>query len=514
MADEEQSEALKEEEITEPKAEEQPEALKEEETTEPKAEEQPEAKKEEYSGPKDIVTIEDAGPCKKKVTIEIARQKIDYTTDKQYKELGREAMIPGFRKGRAPRRLLEKRFGKETKEQIKLTLLADASKSAIEDNKLQTIGEPDIDFEKIELPAEGSLTFDFEVEVRPEFDLPQLEGIPVTKTKLEVTDEQIDREIEQMQRWSGVWAPREEGSVEIEDQIIADAVLKIEDVEEEQKLDNVEIYVRQNGFVGAIPVEKLDELLVGARAGETKETNVDVPKTFFREEYRGKKVDIRINIKDIKWLKPAELDENFLKRYDVEDKDELREKIQDTLHGRLEAQSRTEMTEQIYKYLLDKTEFDLPMDVVAEQANSVLQRQYTNLLMRGLSREQIGEQIEQLKAGSEQQAQQQLKTFFIMDKVADKLEINVTEEEINGHIAQLAMQRGQRPERMREDMERNGSLAQFSLEVRQDKCIAKLLETAVITEKKPEKKAKKPKTTAKKSAKKSEKKTEKKSSDK
>jgi trigger factor len=101
-----------------------------------------------------------------------------------------------------------------------------------------------------------------------------------------------------------------------------------------------------------------------------------------------------------------------------------------------------------------------------------------------------------------------------MDKVADKLEIEVSEEEINGHIAQLAMQRGQRPERMREDMERNGSLAQFSLEVRQNKCIAKLLETAVITEKKPEKKAKKTRKKAKKTAKKSEKKTAKKSSDK
>jgi len=488
--------------------EEQSEALNQEETTEPIAEELSEEKKDEYSGPKDIVTIEDAGPCKKKVTIEIAREKIDYTTDKQYKDLGKEAIIPGFRKGRAPRRLLEKRFGKETKEQIKLTLLVDASKSVIEDNELQTIGEPDIDVDNIELPTEGSLKFDFEVEVRPEIDLPKLEGIPVTKTKLEVTDDQIDREIEQIQRWSGVWTPREEGSVELEDQIIADAVLKIEGIEEEEKLDNVEIYVRQNGFVGAIPVEKLDKLLVGAEAGQTKETSVDVPKTFFREEYRGKKVDIQIDIKDIKWLKPAEIDENFLKRYGVEDKEELREKIQDTLHSRLEAQGRTEMTEQIYKYLLDKTEFDLPLDVVAEQAQSVLQRQYTNLLMRGLSREQIEEQIEQLKAGSEQQAQQQLKTFFIMDKVADKLEIDVSEEEINGHIAQLAMQRGQRPERLREDMERDGSLAQFSLEIRQDKCIAKLLETAVITEKKPEKKAKKTKKTTKK-AKKSEKKADK-----
>jgi trigger factor len=511
MAEEEQSEALKEEEANEPKAEEQSEALKEEETTEPKAEEQSEEKKDDYSGPKDIVTIEDTGPCKKKVTIEIAREKITYTTDKQYKELGNEAIVPGFRKGRAPRRLIEKRFGKETTEQIKLILLDDTSKSAIEDNELQTIGEPDIDVENIEMPAEGPLTFGFEVEVRPEIELPQLEGIPVTKTKLEVTDDQIDREIEQIQRWSGVWTPREEGSVELEDQILADAVLKIEDIEEEVKLDNVEIYVRPNGFVGAIPVEKLDELLMGAKAGETKETSIDVPKTFFREEYRGKKVDIQIDIKDIKWLKPAEIDENFLKRYEVDDKDELREKIQDALHSRLETQGRTEMTEQIYKYLLEKIEFDLPMDVVAEQANSVLQRQYTNLLMRGLSQEQVGEQIEQLKAGSEQQAQEQLKTFFIMDKVADKFEIKVTDEEVNGHIAQLAMQKGQRPERMKEDMERNGSLAQFSLGVRQDKCIAKLLETAVITEKKPEKKAKKK---TKKSAKKSENKAEKKSSDK
>jgi len=488
MADEEKSEALKEEETTEPKESEQPEAQKEEETPEPK----------------DIVTIEEAGPCKKKVTIEIVQEKIKKAIDEQYDELGKEALVPGFRKGRAPRRLLEKRFGKETTEQIKLTLLSDASKSAIEENKLQTLGEPDIDVENIEMPDEGSLIFDFEVEVRPEFDLPQLEGIPVTRTKLEVTDEQIDREIEQMQRWSGVWTPREEGSVELEDQIIADAILKIEEIEEEEKLDNIEIHVRKNGFVGTIPVEKLDELLVGAKTDQTKETTVEVPKTFFREEYRGKKVDIQISIKDIKWLKPAELDENLLKHYGVENKDELREKIHDTLHDRLEAQGRAEMTEQISKYLLDKTELDLPVNIVAEQASSVLQRQYTNLLMRGLSREQIGEQIEQLQAGSEQQAEQQLKTFFIMDKIADKLEIDVSKEEINGHIAQLATQRGQRPEKMKEDMERNGSLVQLTLEVRQDKCISKLLETAAITEKKPEKpkKAKKAKKPAKKATKK------------
>ena len=255
---------------------------------------------------KNTVTIEEAGPCKKKVIIEIPEEAIKNAIDKQYNDLRKEALVPGFRKGRAPRRLLEKRFGKETTEQIKLALLADASDSAIKDNNIQALSEPNIDYEEIEMPEEGPLKFDFELEVRPEFELPQLEEIPVEKTKLEVTEEQIDREIEQLQRWSGIWTPRQEGAIELDDQIIADALLKAEDIEEEEKLDNIEIIVRPKGFVGAIPVENLDELLIGAKAGDSKQTSVEVPKTYFREEYRGKKVDIKIAVKDIKFLKPAE----------------------------------------------------------------------------------------------------------------------------------------------------------------------------------------------------------------
>ncbi|UCG55883.1 MAG: trigger factor [Phycisphaerales bacterium] len=490
MAEEEQqSEGLAEQEqSTGLKEEEQSEGVKEQEKPE---------------GPKNTVTIEEAGPCKKKVIVEIPEEAIKIATDEQYETLRKEALVPGFRKGRAPRRLLEKRFGKETSEQIKLKLLADASDSAVKDEELDILGEPDVDFENIELPEDGPLRFDFEVEVRPEFELPPLEGIPVTRTKLEVTDEQLDREIERLQRWAGVWTVREEdAAVEPEDQIIADVILKAEDAEAEDKLDNAEVYVRRNGFVGAIPVEELDKLLVGAKAGETKQTTVDVPKTYFREEYRGKKVDVQIEIKDIKWLKPAAMDKTFFDRFGVEKEDELREKVRDNLHGQLETQVRTEMTEQIYKHLLDNTDFDLPLDVVAQQASTVLQRQYTNLIMRGLPREQVDEHMEQLRAGSEDQAKTQLKTFFIMDKVAKQLEIEVSEEEINGRIAQLAIQQGQRPERMREEMARNGSLAQFGLQVREDKCIAKLLESAEITEKKPDKKAKKTRKTKKKSTKK------------
>ncbi len=149
------------------------------------------------------------------------------------------------------------------------------------------------------------------------------------------------------------------------------------------------------------------------------------------------------------------------------------------------------MSEQIYQYLLEHATFDLPMSIVADQSVSILRRQYADLLMRGLSKEKVEEQMGQLQANSDQQAHEQLKTFFVMDKIAKKFEIDVTEEEINGHIAQLAIQRGQRPERMRQDLEKDGSLAQFKIQLRDNKCVAKLLESAKITEIEPKKTKKK-----------------------
>jgi len=454
---------------------------------------------------KNKVNIEDAGPCKKKVLVEIPEQSIKETADQQYETLRKEAVVPGFRKGRAPRRLLEKRFGKENSKKIKLTLLADASDSAIKDNELDILQEPDIDYENIELPDKGPLKFDFEVEVKPEFQLPELKEIPIEKPKLEVTKDQIEREIEQAQKWSGIWAPKEDGKIEVDDQIIADATLKIEDTDKEEKFDNTEIYIRKNGYVGPIPVENLDEILKGAKAGDLKQTTVEVPKTFFKEKYRGKKVGISIKINEVKYLKPALLDENFLKRFGVENEKQLREKVEESLNDRLQQQARNQMRDQIYKYMLDNTDFDLPMDIVADQTNSILQRQYANLLKQGLPQEQINENMEKLHASSEEQAKQQMKTFFIIDKVAEKLDIDVTDEEINGQIAQAAIQRGQRPEKLREQMAQNGSLGQFKVQVREDKCIAKLLDSAKITKVKPKKKTTKKKTKKKTEPKSSEK---------
>ena len=448
-----------------------------------------------------VITVSDAGPCKKKVEVEIPAEAIHEKLDEKYRELRRDAVLPGFRKGRAPIRLLEKRFGTDITQQVKLELMAEASEEAVKENDLNSLRDPDIDHEKVDLPEDGPLKFEFEVEVRPEFDLPELEGIAIEKPKVETTDERVDEELAALQKRAGVWTPKEKAGAAEEDQVIADVVLVTEGTADHDQRENIEIVVRKSGFVAGVPVEDLDKLLKGAKHGDEKKTTVDVPATYFNEQYRGKKVEVAISVKEVKQMAPAELDEEFFKRLNVEDIDELKDNLREQISQQAERQARAAMGEQVYSYLRENITLDLPESVVAEQSLSLLQRQYSNMLMQGMAKEQVDEQMDQLRASSEQQAADQLKLYFVMDKIADKFEVEVSEEEINGHIAYVAATRGRRPEKMREELARDGSLTQFALQVREEKCIEQILEKANITEVVGEKPAAK-KATKKKAAKK------------
>ena len=411
-------------------------------------------------------------------------EKISKALDEQYEDLRKNALVPGFRKGRAPRRLLEKRFGKESTEQVKLKLLIDASDKAMKDNNIEAIGEPILDHDKIELPEKGSLKFEFEIETRPEFKLPELQGLPVEKPKLEVSDEQVELEVTELQKRMGTWKPKD-GKIALDDQIVADVTLKADG--ETEKILNSEIYIRPRGFAGKVVIDDLDKLLIGAKAGDTKTTETDVPATFFEEKYRGKKVEVEIKINDVKALVPVELNEEFFKRVGIADINELKTNLRQRNEKNLQRQQQDAMRQEVRNYLLGKITLDLPADVVADQSSHILQRQYTRMLLQGAKAEDIKKQMEQLKASSEEQARESLKAFFIMDAVAKKFGIEATDEEINGYIAQAAMYRQVRPEKLREQMSRDGSLAEAAMEIREIKCIDKILETAKISKVAPEK---------------------------
>ncbi len=129
--------------------------------------------------PKNTVEVEDVAALKKKVAVTVPRGRIDAKMNEMFGELRTTAQVPGFRVGRAPQRLVEKRFGKEVAQDVRNALVGESIGSAIEDAELKTLGEPNIDLDTIELPDSGDMTFSFEVEIEPQFDLPDTGGIKV-----------------------------------------------------------------------------------------------------------------------------------------------------------------------------------------------------------------------------------------------------------------------------------------------------------------------------------------------
>lgn len=430
-----------------------------------------------------IVTAEEVGPCRKKVTIEVPEEKVQETLLTQYTDLRKDVVLPGFRRGRAPRRLLEKRFGTEVSEQTKLKLLADTSENALKDNNIKVLGEPDIDHASLELPETGSFTYSFEVNVRPEITLPALEGVEVEKPVYTVADNYVDTHIEEMlKRWSTPETREEGAAAELGDIISADVTITPEG-EEAVVVEGTDVTVSDKyGFAGKVPVENLHEKLVGAKVGDVVEVETQVAETFFNKAFQGKKCAVVIAVKEISYRKNAELNEGFCKKLGFENEEQLRTIIAEYATENAEKQSKDALVENVRKYLLDNCDFELPVSLVSEQAESILKREYSRAMMQGLQGDALKTELERLQTNSQDQAKEMLKGFFILDAVADELKLQVEPEELQGYIARVAADSGRRPEKVYEELSRDGSLMEFTMQVREQKCYDAIIEKAKVTE--------------------------------
>lgn len=436
------------------------------------------------------VTIADSGPARKKITIEIAPERIAEKLGSNLKDLQTEAVLPGFRRGRAPMRLIEKRFGKDVRSEAKAQLLGGAYQEVIEEKKLRVLGEPDIkDADKIELPTAGPLTFEVEVEVAPEFELPELEGLEINKVKISVTDAQVDAEVSRYQEMYGTFKAVEDAA-ELGDYLTAAVKVKTSapgsegEVVDDQPAATVFVAGESRKFKGVVAgilIEDLGHKLEGKKIGETVTLEATGPKQHENEKLRDAALTIDIQINKIERMQPVPMDE-LLKSFGMESEDKLREQIKTGLQQRAEVEQQSGMRQQVADILLGKVSFELPQGLSSRQAGRVMQRRAMDLMYRGASQQDIEQNLAELRASSEEEARKELKQFFIFDKVAEKYEVEVGEGEINGRIAQMAAQQGQRPEKMRQEMVRSGRLDNLFIQMREQKTIDKLIEKAKITE--------------------------------
>jgi len=435
----------------------------------------------EFSYP---ITIEDAGPATKKVSVQIPPERIASKLQEQFKELRQQAAIPGFRPGHAPQKLVEKRFNADVREQVRRDLIKESYEQALEKNDLHVIGDPEFDNpDKIALPAEGAMNYSFQVEVQPQITLPDLTSLKIKKPKVQVTDANVDEAMKNLRQQQGALIPVEDRGVEEGDYLIADVHAKAGDQEIAHQHD-AQIVARP-GRIAGIQVDDLAQQLQGAKPDETRTITVKAPEGHANAEIAGKEVRIEIKIKDIKQLELAELNEQFLSDLGFQTEQEVRDALREQLDQRINADVQQAMRQQVNQFLLDNVNIELPARLSDRQADRVINRRAIDLMLRGMPREQVEGNIEQLRGGAKDEAARELKLFFILQKIAQDQDVDVDEAELNGQVAMIAAQRNRRPEKLKQEMTKDGSLANLYLQMREQKAIDKLLESAQIEEVEP-----------------------------
>lgn len=455
------------------------------------------------------VNVSEAGVLRKTMTVTVPRDNLQFELDKEFKELLTEATIPGFRKGRAPRRLIEKRFGRDVSDQVQTRILSNAYLAAVEKEDLKVLGDPLVwvslkdkagaqkeqlvDMQKalehIRLPDTGDFEFRCEVEIKPEFELPELEGVAVEKPILEITDEDVTTQIDRIRARRGAYAPVAEGEgIQADDFLICDLRMVV-DGSEIKTAENVRFAARAQMVEGAV-VADFGEKLTGAKAGESRTVSGDLPDDYDVAELRGKKATFEVKVQEIKRLQLPELDASFIESMGFDKVEEFREWVRTGMESQLGQEIQRGMHEQVRRYLLENTKIEVPEGLSSKQAERIAMRRRVELARQGVPDEEIEKHADELMTSAREQAAVELKLFFILDKIAGLWEIDVTEEEMNAQIAAIAQSYNKRFDRVRDELAQNNGLTMLYLEIRDENCINKILEKAKVTETKPgEKKA-------------------------
>ena len=434
------------------------------------------------------VEIEDVGPALKRLTITVAPEAVAEKLEDSIGALSSEATLPGFRRGKVPRRLLEKRFGSAVRNETKNQLIADAYAKAIEEHGIVPVGEPEPTKPTDDLRLEEGkpLTFAVDVEVVPEFELPAWEGIEIKKPLFEITDEHVEAELARQLRRVGT-AARIDGDFQGGDRIAAHvAVTKAGETqplfEQEQALI---VYPAADeagrGPVAGLMIEGLADLLEGQSVGETLTIETVGPEAHEREDLRGAKLSLAVRIIDAERPEPATVDK-LVEAFGLGSEANLRDQIRLALENQRDQEQANAMREQVYRHLLDAVDFPLPEKLSAGQASRSLEGHRLELLERGLSLDEVEGKLAELRADSETQTRDRLKLFFLLRRLADELKIEVSDQEVNGRLAAIAAQHGQRPEQLRAELTRTGRLAEVARMIQERKAADRVIAKAKIEE--------------------------------
>jgi trigger factor len=371
--------------------------------------------------------------------VEVEAQKVDETFESVTKDFRREANLPGFRPGKAPRDMVLRKYEKEILEETKRKLISEAYRKAVEEQKLDVVSHPDI--EEIQFGRGQALQFAATIETAPEFELPEYKGLPIKREMQSVTEADMERALDLLRErqvsFAKVERPVQSADIAVvnytgtcEGKPITELAPAAKGLTEQK---HFWVEVGANSFIPGF-----GDQLIGAKAGDKRTVTVDFPADFVTPQLAGKKGSYEVEVVEVKEKVLPALDEALAKAYGAESLEKLRAGVRSDLENELKFKQEKTLRSELVRALLGRINFDLPETAVARETRNVVYDLVQENTKRGIPRQAIEQQKEQIYSAATHNAKERLKVQFLLQKIAEKEDIKVSQEEIAQRVHHLA----------------------------------------------------------------------------
>lgn len=425
-----------------------------------------------------LVNTEEVSPVVKRLTVEIDQDQVEKALAKQYKRLGKQAKLKGFRPGKAPRSVLERHYGPQINQEVAGELIEASATEAIEQSGLSPVVTPQV--EPSALDPEAAYQYVMVVEIAPEVDIDDYFGLALTRKEREITDELVDSKLEDVRQMHATLetAPDDRAAAE-GDTVLVDMTAG----QDGQPLEGGQL----NGFDLRLGTgrfnEDVEKAVVGLKKDEVANVEAEFPADFFIDALAGQKADLEITLREVKQTVLPELDDDFAASLGDSFKslDELKSRIREEMTTAAARDAEREVNDQLMDQLIEKTEFEVPEGLVRQELNRLLEQVERSMSMRGMNLQAAGIDPGKLEDDLKPQALRRCQENLILEAIAAKEGLVVEEQDLQQGFEELGQSVGQTAEEVRKLHEENNLIESFETGLLRRKMLERLIEEAQVT---------------------------------
>ncbi|MDX9971868.1 MAG: trigger factor [FCB group bacterium] len=425
--------------------------------------------------------IDYKGECAYEVKVTIPPANRKKQSDEMFDELKHDAEVPGFRRGKVPMRLLERKFSKAVRGEVDSKLVNAAFQKLVKDNDLYPISTPDIDGldEVKDLPDDAALAFTFKFEVSPRVELGKYRGIEVERPVVTVDDSDVQETIDDLRNRYAVFETLTDGAAEEGDQVIIDFKGAVDGTEFAG--GSAESYPYILGTKRFFP--EFEEALKGTTTGQETTCDVNFPDDYPNDALKGKTAQFAIKVNEIKRRRAPELNDEFAKQAGHENLADMQAKIRERLEETSKDQSRRMAESHALEAVIADSKFEVPKTLIEATTEETYQSEVRELLQMRLPMAEIRQREEEMRAHAREHALHDIQSLVVLNEIAEAEGIEVTEEDFEEEVALLAQRTGAESEAVANYLAESGRKSSYEARILRAKALKVIMDNAQITDK-------------------------------